>query len=320
VKRSTVLKLVRLAVGAGFIVILVARQDLGEIAGHFKRVHVLPIVLAGILDFGMVVLNSLRWRVLLTAKGIRTGQAKLLYYYMVGNFFSAALPTSVGGDFVRIVGIGGQTGRRADVFGSVVVDRLLGFAVLLPLGFMSMPFVGGRLETWDKVARVWALPALIFVCAYIVLLQPVARRLSVVLGPLLDRLERFKARDRLERAYRAVVSYNCCRRALLEGAAISVVSRLVWILGCYLVARAFSLDIGFMALVLIVPIVELARMIPVSISGLGVREATFVFMLGQFGVDEGLGLAFSLVVYAVFTALALVGGLIYGAAQLARRS
>jgi len=320
VTRSMILKIVRLAVGVGLIVFLVTRQDLSEIAGYFKRVRVLPIVLAGIIDFAMVVVNSLRWRVLLVAKGIRVGQARLLYYYLVGNFFSAALPTSVGGDFVRVVGIGGETGRRADVFGSVVVDRLLGFAVLLPLGLLSMPFVGSDLMKWGEVIRVWVVAASVFVCAYVMLLRPVAGRLLVMLGPLLGLLERFKAQARLERAYRAIVSYDRCGGAVFQGLVLSVLSRLMWIYGCYLVARAFSLDIGFMPLLLIVPIVELARMIPVSVSGLGVREAAFVFMLGQFGVDKGLGLAYALVVYAVFTALALVGGLLYGAAQLVRKS
>ncbi len=318
-KRSTILKIVRLVVGVGLIAFLVTRQDLSEIAGHFKRVHVFPIVLAGVMDFAMVVVNSLRWRVLLRAKGIKVGQAKLLYYYLVGNFFSAALPTSVGGDFVRVVGIGGETGRRAEVFGSVVVDRLLGFAVLLPLGLLSMPFVGNELTHWGEVLRVWAVAALVFVSAYVMLLEPVAQRLLVVLGPLLGLFERFKAGDRLERAYRAIVSYDRCRGAVFQGVLLSALSRLLWIYGCFLVARAFSLDIGFMPLLVIVPIVELARMIPVSVSGLGVREAAFVFMLGQFGVDKGLGLAYALVVYAVFTALALVGGLLYGAAQLVRK-
>ena len=318
-KRSTILKMVRLVIGVGLIVFLVTRQDLSEIAGHFKRVHVFPIVLAGVMDFVMVVVNSLRWRALLRAKGIKVRQAKLLYYYLVGNFFSAALPTSVGGDVVRVVGIGGETGRRADVFGSVVVDRLLGFAVLLPLGLLSMPFVGNELTHWDKVLEVWAVAALVFVCGYVVLLRPVAGRLLTVFGPLLDLLERFKARDRLERAYGAVVSYKHSRGAVFQGIMLSVLSRLLWIYGCFLVARAFSFDIGFMPLLLIVPIVEIVRMIPISLSGLGVREAAFVFMLGQFGVDKGLGLAYALVVYAVFTVLALVGGLLYGAAQLVRK-
>ena len=319
-KRSTIFKIARLVVGIGLIAFLVTRQDLDEIAGHFRRVDVVPIVLAGVIDFVMVFVNSIRWRVLLAAKGMKVGQPKLLYYYLVGNFFSAALPTSVGGDFVRIVGIGGETGRRADVFGSVVVDRLLGFAALLPLGLLSMPFVGKDLKTWDEVLRLWTVAALLFVLAYLAMLRPVARRLLLVIGPLLNLFQRFKARDRMERAYQAIVSYHRCRKAVLEGMVLSLISRLLWIYGCFLVARAFSLDIGFMPLLLIVPIVEIARMIPVSLSGLGVREAAFVFMLSQFGVDEGLALAYALVVYAVFTALALVGGLLYGGAQLVRKS
>jgi uncharacterized protein (TIRG00374 family) len=319
VKRSTAFKVFRLLVGIGLIGFLVTRQDLDEVVDHFRRVHIFPIVLAGIMDFCMVAVNSVRWKVLLAAKGIGVSQLRLLYYYLVGNFFSAALPTSVGGDFVRVVGIGGETDRRADVFGSVVVDRLLGFAVLLPLGLLAMPFVGNRLTTWDTVLKVWVVAALVFACAYMVLLRPVARRLSILLGPLLDLLERFKARNRLEKAYGAIVSYNCCRGAVLQGLLLSVLSKLFWIFGCYLIARAFSIDIGIMPLLLIVPIVELARMIPISISGLGVREAAFVFMLGQFGIDEGLGLAYSVVVYVVFTALALVGGLLYGGAQVVRK-
>jgi hypothetical protein len=306
-RRSTILKAVRLAVGIGLIVFLVTRQDLGKIAEYFRQARILPIVLAGVLDFVMVALNSL-------------SRARLLYYYLVGNFFSAALPTSIGGDFIRVVGIGGETGRRAEVFGSVVVDRLLGFAVLLPLGLVAMPFVGSELQTWDVIARVWVVAGLLFLCAYVMLLKPVARRLIVLLRPLLARLERFRAKDRLERAYEAIVSYNCCRGAVIQGILISAASRLLWISGCFLVAEAFSLDIGFMPLLLVVPIVEVVRMIPISVAGLGVREAAFVFMLGQFGVDEGLAFACGLVIYAVFTVLALVGGILYGAAQLGHKS
>jgi uncharacterized membrane protein YbhN (UPF0104 family) len=90
----------------------------------------------------------------------------------------------------------------------------------------------------------------------------------------------------------------------------------LWISGCYLIARAFSIDLGFPSLLMVVPIVELARMIPISISGIGVREATFVALLGRFGVDGTLAFTYSVVVYLVFMLFALIGGLLYAGGQL----
>jgi uncharacterized membrane protein YbhN (UPF0104 family) len=214
----------------------------------------------------------------------------------------------------------GETDRRADAFASVVVERLLGFFVLLPMGLLALPFAGEGITEWKLVGTVWIFAGLIFVGAYVVLLRPVARGLSRLLGPLLDLLARFKARERLESAYEAVVSYNCCCGAVFKGLGLSVLSKLCWVLGCFLIAKAFSLDVGFFALLLIVPIVELARLIPISVSGLGVREATFVALLGQFGVENSLAFAYSVAVYVVFTLFALIGGLLYGTRQFAKRT
>lgn len=314
--RSGTFKAVRLLVSVGLIAFLVYRLDLNEIGGHFRGLAVLPLCLAALADFGVIFVNSLRWRVLLAAKGIRASQARLLYYYLVGNFFSAFLPTAVGGDVVRVMGLSARTDRRAGVFASVLVERLLGFFVLLPIGLCAIPFVGRERVDWGVIAAVWAIAALIFLTAFIVMLRPVARQLSRVLDPLLSPFGRFRARERIERAYEAVVSYRCCRGALVQGLLISAVSRLLWITGCYMVARAFSIDLAFPTLLLVVPIVELARMIPISISGIGVREATFVALLSQFGVADSLGFAYSVVVYVVFMLFALVGGLLYAGRQL----
>jgi hypothetical protein len=59
-------------------------------------------------------------------------------------------------------------------------------------------------------------------------------------------------------------------------------------------------------------------MIPVSISGVGLREAAFAVMLAQFGVATSLGLSFGIVVYAVFFVFAILGGTLYGLGSLRR--
>jgi len=314
--RSGTFKLVRLFVSVGLITFLVYRLDLSEVGGHLKGLAVLPLFLAALADFGVIFINSLRWRVLLAARGIRASQARLLYYYLVGNFFSAFLPTAVGGDVVRVVGLSAGTDRRADVFASVLVERLLGFFVLLPLGLCAIPFIGRDQVDWGVIVTVWAIAGLFFLVAFVVMLRPVARQLLRILDPLLRPFGRFKVREKIEHTYEAVVSYKCCWPALVKGFLISAVSRLFWITGCYLVARAFSIDIGFPTLLLVVPIVELSRMIPISISGIGVREATFVALLSQFGVDGTLAFTYSVVVYLVFMLFALIGGLLYSGKQL----
>jgi hypothetical protein len=319
-KRSNLLKIIRFAVSAGLIAYLLFRLDLGQVGGHLRGLTLWPLVLAAVMQFGMVAMNALRWKVVLGGKAIRIPWHTLIYYYLMGIFFSSFLPTSVGGDVARVVAVAGTTDRRADAFASVVVERLQGFFILLPVGLVSIPFVAGRLVEWKLVVSVGLITAAIFAGAYLILLRPVARWLAGLLDPLLRVLGRFRARERLEKAYEAIVSYRRCRRAIYGGLAISVVSRLCWVMGCFFVGRSLGLDLGVAPLLLVVPVVELVRMIPISISGIGMREAAFVTMLRQFGVSDSLGFAFSVVVYVIFFGLALAGGVLYGTRQFMSRS
>jgi uncharacterized protein (TIRG00374 family) len=318
--RSLALKLLRFAVSAGLIVYLVVRLNLGQILGHLRTVAFLPLVWAAVMVFGMILGNSVRWKVLLRARGMDIPLGRLVYYYLMGIFFSSFLPTSVGGDFARAIAVSGDTGRPADALASVIVERLMGFFVLLPLGLVSIPFVAGELKEWRLVITVGFITAATFAGLYVILQRPVARRLSRLLGPVLGLLGRFRARERLESAYEAVVTYKDCRQAVLGGVGLSVLSRLSWICGCYFVGRAFSIELSLASLLLIVPVVEFLRLVPVSISGIGIREAAFVAMLRQFGVEDSMGFAFSVVVYAVFFGFALVGGVLYGTRQFVSKS
>jgi uncharacterized protein (TIRG00374 family) len=315
-KRSTGFKWLRALISAGIIGYLVLKLDLGQIGHYLASLKVAPLLLAAAADLVMISTNALRWQVLLKAKDIDMSLPRLVYYYLVSIFWSAFLPTSVGGDFARIVAVAGATGRRADAFASVVVERLMGFFVLIPICLISIPFVAGRISNARALLVIGLAGLLIFLAAYAMLLRPVARRLSRLLDPVFRLFSRFKLRERLEKAYEAIVLYRGCRRAVVLGFALSVASRLIWVVGCYFIAWAFSLELPFAALLVVVPVVELARAIPISLSGLGVREAAFVALLSEFGVGENLAFAYGLVVYFVFFVFSIVGGILYAAGGL----
>ena len=79
----------------------------------------------------------------------------------------------------------------------------------------------------------------------------------------------------------------------------------------YLVARAIGVTISVWYFVLFVPIVSVVLMLPVSMSGLGVREGAYVYLFGQAGVSTAQALTMSLLIYALRVVAGLVGGLLY---------
>ncbi len=315
-KKSSLLKIVRLVVSTGLILYLISRLDLGAVAHNFRSLSPFYLILAGALIFVMVLANALRWKVILKSKDVRVPYWRLVYFYLVGIFFSSILPTSIGGDFARVVAVANATERGADALASVVVERFLGFFILLPVALFSLPFVSDRISEWKLLVIVGCVAIAVFVGAYLMLLRPVARRLAMVLNPLLSILVRFRARERLEKAYEAVVAYSKYRGTILIALLLSLVARLLWIGGCFVLAQSLEIRSGFMALLLVVPVVELVRMIPISISGLGLREAAFVVMLKQFGVADSKAFTLAVTIYVLFFLLGIVGGVLYGTRQL----
>ena len=78
-----------------------------------------------------------------------------------------------------------------------------------------------------------------------------------------------------------------------------------------LIARSLGVDIPLGYFFLFVPIITSLLMLPVSMSGLGVREGAYVYLFAQAGVPSSQALTMSLLVYASNVATGLVGGALY---------
>jgi uncharacterized membrane protein YbhN (UPF0104 family) len=79
----------------------------------------------------------------------------------------------------------------------------------------------------------------------------------------------------------------------------------------YIVGLALGLTIPWQAYVLIVPLALAITMLPISINGVGVREGAFAYLLGVYGVELPVSIAFALVIYALMLGQGLLGGLVF---------
>ena len=247
---------------------------------------------------------ALRWQWLLAARGLRDTFLWLTRSYFVSYAASQVLPTSIGGDAVRVVETSRRhPGRVGDLTAIVLLDRGLGGAATVLLGAIGFDLAIGR---YDVGAYLWL--ELLFVLGTIVLAVLFFAR-SV--RPLLVRSRPLLTRLRLERPLRAfydgVHAFRSHGRLLGTVFALTFTLQAIRVLSIWAAAKAVGIDLSPLVYYVMGPLFFLVLLVPFTLNGFAVREAFFVSFLGQLGVDPVAAFAAGFLFFLVTVAMALPG-------------
>jgi uncharacterized membrane protein YbhN (UPF0104 family) len=239
-----------------------------------------------------------KWRLLLAASRARLGYAEGVRCYGAGLFANLCLPSIVGGDVLRAVLAGRACGRMEAVFLAGIMDRLIDVATLALLIGVGAVLSRGALPGWGGEVLTAAIAvslALVLFAAPFVLRRPLAawpRRLRRPIGRGLVALRH--------------IAQSPGRAALAVLLSVAIQSTFVllnvWIgtsIGIHL-----ALPLWFMAW----PLAKVAGLMPISLGGLAVRDATFGALLVPLGVPMARGVVAALVWQTVMIAGGLLGG------------
>jgi uncharacterized protein (TIRG00374 family) len=259
------------------------------------------IAAATLVNVATIPVMAWRWKLLLRAKGIAVPIAWLTRTYFVALFLGQFLPAAIGGDAVRAVELGRRTQAAPEAVASVLIDRLVGVVSLVALAVVAYAAGGGSGRPEVAVAEALfglaalAMLALLFSAG----LRGVAARYLEprVAGRQLAAGERFYDALHEYRDHRATLAAVC-------GLALAVQVARVWTI--WMLVQALRLDVPVSEIFVAGPVLFAALILPVSLNGIGVREAVFVSFLRDSTTAEqaiALGVAF----FAVGTATALAG-------------
>lgn len=268
-----------------------------------------------------VILGGLRWRRALRVQGLDVGVGSVIRVSFVAHFFNAFLLGSTGGDVVKAWCASRWTReRRAEAALTVLVDRLVGtlallvFAVaMIPLAWRAPDGTGLFLAHSSYPAVAMVVAAMAAVAAGLVMAAFHTEWLAAGSGAA-RMLGRLPSGDSLARALAACRLFGRDRTYLAAAAAYSVVIN-VAIVGTFLaIAAGIGLEVPSRILWFVVPAVVCIAALPVTPSGLGVRENLLVSLLAlpEFpGVRHGEALALALLAYTANLAWSAIGGLVY---------
>ena len=296
-----------LVLTAAAIAYLVWKVDLGTTLDVLADTKLAWFALAVAIMVVTVPVLALRWGWLLASHSINERVPWLTRAYFVAYTAGQLLPTSLGGDAVRVVETTRRhPGRATVVTGTVLLERGVGGAATLVLGAIGFLLSIGE---YDVSAYLWLEG--VFVLGTLLLGFLVFARSA---RPLLRRTQPLLRRVRLEQPirhlYEGVHHYRSHPGLLGKVFALTFVVQAVRILSIWAAAKAVGIDLDPRIYYVFGPLLFLVMLVPFTLNGLAVREAFFVSFLGSVGVGANQAFAAGFLYFLVTLLLAFPGAFI----------
>ena len=317
--RSAALQLLKVGVSVGLLVWLFRQVDAARLWAAVQSASWSWLAVAALLYFVMLVVSSWRWNILLRAQGIVVRLQTLIGSFLVATFFNNFLPSNIGGDVVRVRDTSGPANSRTLAATVVLVDRGLGLLALVLVAALGATATQTAATAGAAPVRPWMLwTGLIF--GGVVSVQAMrAPQFVAWLATPLRRLHAEWVDARVARLTGALSRFASSPRALASSAAGAVVVQALLVAFYAAVARGLHIPVSPWHLAVMVPVSFVVQMIPVSVNGFGIREATFVAFFALAGLPAEAAMLLSFMGTAVIMAWSLAGACVHvarGRAQL----
>jgi uncharacterized membrane protein YbhN (UPF0104 family) len=266
--------LLKLCISAAALHLIFRKTDAAHVADILRSVGLPFFFGIASVYIASQFLSAVRWRTLLPEKfPVR----KLFSLYMIGSFFSTFLPGLIGGDAVRAYYLNKDAKQLSTTLASVFMDRYIGFVCLMLIGIAAFPL---SLGSFAGSPYAWSMPVIFvsFIVASIGFFGLQLGKRFRVMTEFYDYFSLLRKR----------------KGAIVSALSASVIIQFMNFFMVVILAWRMGLQVSLLQLAVFLPIVITLSSLPISISGLGVREGSFVILLGLIGIRPEAATSLSL--------------------------
>lgn len=300
--RQLVILAIRVLVSVALLYLALRGINFEAIASRLSQINLSWIGFAVLVTIFQVLLGALRWREISDLCRAPLSDLQAFRYNMIGSFFNQTLPSSIGGDAVRLWLVNRTgAGWRAATY-SILTDRAVGLIALALIIVASLPWSYGMIA--DPKGRL----ALVFV-DFAALFGGLG---FLLLGYL--NWPWLKSWWPTKHIHACSVVANEVIFGRRSGPKIAVLSLSIHVLAvviAWCAVRAIAAPGSFEQLFMLTPPIMLITMLPISIAGWGVREATMMVAFGYAGLAQADGTVVSILFGAVYFIVGVLGGLVW---------
>lgn len=278
----------KIVVSVGLMGVLISGIDLGAERDRIMAADMGLLLAAAAALALQVGIGGTRWWIVMRAIGTPMRLVDLTRLFWIGGFFSQALPSSVGGDPIRIFMTykeGGMSLGKA--INGVMLERIVTIVGLVVLVALVQPSFLPKIDENARMLTIWGLALLAAGTVFV-----------IIVLMCLDRLPESLTRFRIVRGMHTLADDT--RKLFLHpmhaGLAIlfGVLTHVNISYCVFLLAQSLAIDVTWLDCMVLMPPVILVTTLPISIAGWGVREGAMTVAFSLVGVSQGGAVVLSL--------------------------
>jgi uncharacterized protein (TIRG00374 family) len=243
-----------------------------------------------------IAVKALRWQCILSSLGIFISKTKSLSLHWLGIFVGVVTPGRLG-ELIKIYFLKdkGQSAFRS--FFSVILDRIIDIFVLLFFGFLIFVFFLRSIGIYMMILSA----ILLLIIIFIFLLFDQRSWLHKFFGRVIKKVFPVDFADYSHFSFKSLWQgiKNLEKKQVLFFLIYLTIGWLFYFLARYLIALALGLELSFLSVAVISILVAIVTILPISVAGLGTREAAIIYLFGLFALNKETALLFSLFVFAI---------------------
>ena len=292
----------RAAVSLGLLYFALSGINTAAIGARLADLKVIWLVAGIALGFVQLALMAPRWPRIARACGAELPLGRAFQLGLIATFFNQVLPSTVGGDAMRIwlFARDGQGWTRATY--SVLLDRFIGVLGLAILVVACLPWSLALIQ--NPIGRlallVIGLGSIGAACAFVAL--------GYLKWNVLQRLAPLRHLHRMSAIARQLL-FRATDAGTVLG--LSLVNHMLTAGSAWCAAQAVDASFGFFHALVLLPPVLLISTLPISVAGWGVREKSLVLAFAYAGLSESNGFLVSVLLGAMMIAVGMVGGIVW---------
>ena len=253
------------------------------------------------------VLSFLRWLMLLKAVDIVLPLKRVIISFAGGIFFNLFLPSTIGGDLMRSIDLAAHTKKPKEVIATVLLDRLSGYIGLVILSLTALTLGWKYLQDKSTLYSIAAITGILIVVLVVIFNKFAYSKINSLLqtpnaGKVRELIKDLHEEVHIFRSQGKTITYN-----LLVSILIQAISPLVF----FIIALSIGIKINIIYFFVFLPIIGAITLLPISLGGLGLRDASTIFFFAKAGLAKDMAFAMSLINFSFILIYGILGGIIY---------